>query len=38
MQLDNGELDRHLKTGLGQIYFIHGAEDLLIIELSLIHI
>ena len=32
MQLDNGELDRHLKAGLGQIYFIHGAEDLLIIE------
>ena len=32
MQLDNGELDRHLKTGLDHIYFIHGAEDLLIIE------
>ena len=32
MRLDNGELSRHLKTELGYLYFIHGAEDLLIIE------
>ena len=32
MRLDNGELSRHLKAELGQVYFIHGAEDLLIIE------
>ena len=32
MRLDNGELSRHLKAELGHVYFIHGAEDLLIIE------
>ena len=32
MRLDNGELSRHLKAELGHVYFIHGAEDLMIIE------
>jgi len=32
MRLDNEELDGHLKTGLDLVYFVHGAEDLLLIE------
>ena len=32
MKLNSNELSQHLKGGLHRIYFLHGAEDLLLIE------